>query len=380
MKKLFIFGSTGSIGTATLDVVRKYPDLFSVEGLCVNTGTDALAKQITEFQPKTVVIRDETKAAEFIKSNTARVNVLTGDAGLLEAASGADYDIFIGAMVGFAGLAPTLEAIKRGKRIALANKETLVVAGELVTGLCSKHGAELIPVDSEHSAIFQCLIGEHLPEVEKLILTASGGPFLHLSPAEFSSVTVEQALNHPTWKMGSKITIDSASMMNKGLEVIEAHWLFNFPKEKIDVVIHPQSVIHSMVEFVDGSIKAQLSTPDMKIPIQFALSYPQRLPAQYVKTNLPSVKNLTFFEPDFNKFRCLKLAFDVLGSGGTTSCILNASNEIAVARFLRGEISFNKIPDIISSALDRIENYTHPDFETLVHCDTVTRSFAEEIV
>lgn len=380
MKKLFIFGSTGSIGTATLDVVRQYPDKFSVAGLCVNTGTNLLLEQMREFNPSTVVVRDAKKAEEFRKSNPGKVIVLSGDEGLCEAARTAEFDIFVGAMVGFAGLAPTLEAIKRGKRIALANKETLVVAGELVTKLCKEHNAELLPVDSEHSAIFQCLMGERISEVEKLILTASGGPFLHLNQQDFSEVTVEQALNHPTWKMGSKITIDSASMMNKGLEVIEAHWLFDFPKEKIDVVIHPQSIIHSMVEFVDGSIKAQLSTPDMKIPIQLALTYPERLAAQFVKTHLPSIKNLSFFEPDYDKFRCLKLAFDVLESGGTSSCILNASNEIAVARFLKGEISFNKIPDIISRALDRMENHMHPDLETLVHCDNMTRSFAADLV
>ncbi|GMU87598.1 MAG: 1-deoxy-D-xylulose 5-phosphate reductoisomerase [Ignavibacteriales bacterium] len=380
MKKIALFGSTGSIGTATLDVVRQYPDRFSVEVLCVNTGIELLRKQIAEFHPKIVVVRDPQKAGELRTDNIYGVTVLEGDAGLTEAARTADYDIFTGAMVGFAGLEPTIEAIKRGKRIALANKETLVVAGELVKDLCLKHHAELLPVDSEHSAIFQCLIGEHIREVEKLVLTASGGPFLNLTADELASVTVAQALNHPTWKMGSKITIDSASMMNKGLEVIEAHWLFNFPKEKIDVVIHPQSVIHSMVEFVDGSIKAQLSTPDMKIPIQLALTYPERLPAKYVNTHLPSIRNLTFFEPDYQKFRCLKLAFDVLESGGTTSCILNASNEVAVARFLKGEIGFQQIPEIISRSLDKIENRHRPDLETLIHCDQTARSFAASIV
>ncbi len=380
MKKIALFGSTGSIGTATLDVVRQYPDRFSVEVLCVNTGIDLLRNQIAEFRPKVAVVRDPAKAKELRADNIYGLTILEGDEGLNEAARTADYDIFTGAMVGFAGLEPTIEAIKRGKRIALANKETLVVAGELVKDLCLKHHAELLPVDSEHSAIFQCLIGENIQEVEKLILTASGGPFLNLSAEEFASVTVAQALNHPTWKMGSKITIDSASMMNKGLEVIEAHWLFNFPKEKIDVVIHPQSVIHSMVEFVDGSIKAQLSTPDMKIPIQLALTYPERLPVKYVTTNLSSIRNLTFFEPDYQKFRCLKLAFDVLDTGGTTSCILNASNEVAVARFLNGEIGFQQIPEIISRSLDSIANTHRPDLETLIHCDFTARSYAASIV
>lgn len=380
MKKIALFGSTGSIGTATLDVVRQYPDRFSVEVLCVNTGIDLLRKQIAEFRPKVAVVRDPAKAKELRVDNIYGLTVLEGDEGLNEAARTADYDIFTGAMVGFAGLQPTIEAIKRGKRIALANKETLVVAGELVKDLCLKYHAELLPVDSEHSAIFQCLIGENIQEVEKLILTASGGPFLNLSADELASVTVAQALNHPTWKMGSKITIDSASMMNKGLEVIEAHWLFNFPKEKIEVVIHPQSVIHSMVEFVDGSIKAQLSTPDMKIPIQLALTYPERLPAKYVTTHLPSIRNLTFFEPDYQKFRCLKLAFDVLDTGGTTSCILNASNEVAVARFLNGEIGFQQIPEIISRSLDSIQNTSRPDLETLIYCDQTTRSYAASLV
>jgi len=380
LKKIALFGSTGSIGTATLDVVRQYPDRFSVEVLCVNTGIDLLRKQIAEFRPKVAVVRDPAKAKELRADNIYGLTILEGDEGLNEAARTADYDIFTGAMVGFAGLEPTIEAIKRGKRIALANKETLVVAGELVKDLCLKHHAELLPVDSEHSAIFQCLIGENINEVEKLVLTASGGPFLNLNAEDLASVTVAQALNHPTWKMGSKITIDSASMMNKGLEVIEAHWLFNFPKEKIDVVIHPQSLIHSMVEFVDGSIKAQLSTPDMKIPIQLALTYPERLPAKYVTTNLPSIRNLTFFEPDYQKFRCLKLAFDVLDTGGTTSCILNASNEVAVARFLNGEIGFQQIPEIISRSLDSIANTHRPDLETLIHCDFTARSYAASIV
>ena len=277
MKKILILGSTGSIGVNALDVIRKFPDRFKVVGLTVNSKIDALEKQIREFQPEFVVVTDETKADK-LKSNIAGLcKVFSGYNELLESVTQMDYDILVGAMVGFAGLAPTLEAIKRGKRIALANKETLVVAGEIVTKLVLEHSAQIIPVDSEHSAIYQCLIGENLNEVEKLILTASGGPFLNKDKSFFETATIDEALNHPNWKMGSKITIDSATMMNKGLEVIEAKWLFGLPVEKINIVIHPQSIIHSMVQFVDGSIKAQLGLPDMKLPIQYALTFPERL-------------------------------------------------------------------------------------------------------
>ncbi|MDP3682669.1 MAG: 1-deoxy-D-xylulose-5-phosphate reductoisomerase, partial [Ignavibacteria bacterium] len=301
MKKVAILGSTGSIGTNTIEVVRNFPGHFSVEALTVNTRIDLLEKQIDEFHPKVVAVKDEKLAVELKRRIGGKCEVLSGEKGLLSIASDYDYDIFVGAMVGFCGLAPTIEAIKRSKRIALANKETLVVAGELVTELAKKYNAELLPVDSEHSAIFQCLVGEKVSEVDKLVLTASGGPFLHKTKKEFAEVTVKEALNHPNWKMGNKITIDSASMMNKGLEVIEARWLFNLPCEKIEIVVHPQSIIHSMVKFVDGSIKAQLSTPDMKLPIQYALTYPERFSSQFVTTNLPLIQTLTFFEPDFDK-------------------------------------------------------------------------------
>jgi 1-deoxy-D-xylulose-5-phosphate reductoisomerase len=283
-------------------------------------------------------------------------------------------------MVGFAGLAPTLEAIKRGKRIALANKETLVVAGELVTKLVLENSAEILPVDSEHSAIYQCLVGENLNEVEKLILTASGGPFLNKEKSFFENATVDEALNHPNWKMGNKITIDSATMMNKGLEVIEAHWLFGLPVEKINVVIHPQSIIHSMVQFVDGSIKAQLGLPDMRLPIQYALTFPERLHNDFKRTDLPVINNLSFFDPDFNKFECLQLAFDVIKSGGTAPCILNAANEIAVDKFINKKIKFSQISDLISKALDKIENHSDPDIETIFECDRVTREFVSNLI
>ena len=379
MKKVLIFGSTGSIGVNTLNVIRQFPDRFRVAALSVNTRIDLLEPQISEFKPPVVVVKDEKLAQELRKRLKTRCEILSGIHGLVWAAANLEYDILLGAMVGFAGLAPTLEAIKRGKRIALANKETLVVGGELVTELCKKHNSEIIPVDSEHSAIYQCLVGEEINSVNKIILTASGGPFLHHTRDDLKNVTIKDALNHPTWKMGNKITIDSASMMNKGLEVIEAHWLFRLPKDKIDVVIHPQSIIHSMVEFIDGSIKAQMGLPDMKLPIQYALSYPERLESNFNKTCLPDIKTLTFFSPDLEKFECLKLAYQVLDAGGTAPCVLNAANEIAVNRFLNGEIKFTYIPNLINKTLDKIENHKSPDIETIFECDKLARNLAIQL-
>lgn len=380
MKKVLLLGSTGSIGVNTLNVIREFKELFKVEALAVNTNIALLEEQIKEFQPGIVVVKDRKAADELRKRISGTTEILDGSQGLIEIAKKCDYDIFVGAMVGFCGLAPTLEAITRGKRIALANKETLVVAGQLVTELCRKHNSELIPVDSEHSAIFQCLTGEKGSEVEKIILTASGGPFLHISKEALSNVSVNEALNHPNWKMGSKITIDSASMMNKGLEVIEARWLFNVVPERIDVVVHPQSIIHSMVEFVDGTIKAVLSTPDMKLPIQYALAYPDRLASNFVTTKLPLIGNLTFFEPDYEKFECLKLAFEALSAGGTAPCILNAANEIAVEKFLRKEIKFTQIQQIINKSLEKIENHKDPCLEMIFECDRQTRRLAAELI
>jgi len=379
MKKVLVLGSTGSIGINTLNVIRNFPHKFIVTALTVNTKIDLLEEQIYEFNPPVAVVKDKKLASELKNRIKVKCEILSGIEGLICAAANCDYDILIGAMVGFAGLAPTIEAIKRGKRIALANKETLVVGGELVTELCRKHNAEIIPVDSEHSAIYQCLVGEKSNEVEKLILTASGGPFLNKNKNDLDKVTVKEALKHPNWKMGNKITIDSASLMNKGLEVIEAHWLFGFPKEKIEIVIHPQSIIHSMVEFVDGSVKAQLGLPDMKLPIQYALTYPERLPGNLSKTSLPQIGTLTFYEPDINKFECLKLAYDVLNSEGTAPCILNAANEVAVERFLNGDIGFSRIPGLISKALDKIENHRSPDIETIFECDKLTREFVRNL-
>lgn len=373
MKRILILGSTGSIGVSTLDIIREFKDRFYVAGLTIDKNIDLLIRQIEEFHPEAVAVRDRKKAAELRSIVGNKCNILEGEEGILELSKSLDYDILLSSMVGFAGLAPTIEGIKRKKRIALANKETLVAAGELVTSLCENYGAEMLPVDSEHSAIFQCLVGEDKKNVDKLILTASGGPFLNKGKEELKSVTIADALNHPNWKMGSKITIDSATMMNKGLEVIEAYWLFKLPKERIEVVVHPQSIIHSMVAFRDGSIKAQVSTPDMKLPILYALSYPERFDYTKVVTNFSDIGNLTFQKPDTEKFECLKLAYNVMETGGTTPCILNAANEIAVNNFLQGKIGFNRIPELIKYALDTIENHKSPDLETIYECNRITR-------
>jgi len=380
MKKVFVLGSTGSIGVNCLNVISNHRNDFEVACLTVNSNTELLLEQIKIYKPRVVVVRDEKAAKDISARNSNDCELLVGEHGLIKAAVEADYDIFMGAMVGFAGLAPTIEAVKRGKRIALANKETLVVAGEIVTRLVLENSAEIIPVDSEHSAIYQCLVGENLNEVEKLILTASGGPFRNKDKSFFETATVDEALNHPNWKMGSKITIDSATMMNKGLEVIEAHWLFGLPAEKIDVVIHPQSIIHSMVQFVDGSIKAQLGLPDMKLPIQYALTFPERVRNNFDRTDLPAIGSLTLYEPDLNKFECLKLAFDALNTGGTAPCILNAANEVAVSKFLHKEIKFSHIPLLINKALDKVENNLSPDLGTIFECDKVTREYVNQII
>jgi len=379
MKKILLLGSTGSIGVNTLSVIKEFSEEFEVTGLTVNGNIGLLSEQIEEFHPKTVVVRDAAKAEELKKLLKAPAEVLSGLEGLIEITCRGDYDIFVSSLVGFAGLAPTIEAIKLCKRIALANKETLVAAGEIVTRLCEEYNAELLPIDSEHSAIFQSIVGESKKEIKKLILTASGGPFLNKSVGELKHVTVEEALNHPNWKMGNKITIDSATMMNKGLEVIEAHWLFNLPKERIETLIHPQSIIHSMVEFIDSSIKAQLSLPDMKIPIQYALTYPRRLKSSFVETNFPKIQKLTFFEPDFVKFNCLKLAYEAIGSGGTAPCTLNAANEFAVDLFLKKRIEFLQIPEIIDFALNKIEIKQAPDIETIFENDRRTREYLNKV-
>lgn len=375
MKNILILGSTGSIGVNSLEIIRSFPDQFKVSGLSTNNRIDLLEEQIAEFNPATVVVGNKLKADELKSRIGNKCEVLSGEEGLLELSSRGDYDIFVSALVGFAGLAPTIEAIKQKKRIALANKETLVVAGEIIINLCKEFGVDLLPIDSEHSAIFQCLVGEDKKNISKIILTASGGPFLNKQKSELENVSISEALNHPNWKMGNKITIDSATMMNKGLEIIEAYWLFNLPKEKIEVVIHPQSIIHSMVEYSDGSIKAQLSSPDMKLPILYALTYPERLNYNGVPTNLKKIGQLTFFEPDFNKFECLKIAYEVIEEGGTAPCILNAANEIAVEKFLNGKIKFTEIPDLIKEALNKIEKHPAQNIETIFECDLLTRKY-----
>lgn len=380
MKKLLILGSSGSIGKNTIELVRAFPEEFEIVGLSVNQNTEELEKQINEFKIKTVVVNDDDKATELKNLIGSKCEILSGDKGLIEIVKRNNYDILVTALVGFAGLAPTIEAIKLKKRIALANKETLVVAGELIINLAKKYGAEILPVDSEHSAIFQCLIGEDKNHINKIILTASGGPFLKKKKEELANVTIEEALNHPNWKMGNKITIDSATMMNKGLELIEAFWLFQLPKEKIEIIIHPQSVIHSMVEFVDGSLKAQLSSPDMKLPILYALSYPSRFDYSGVTTNLKKIANLTFFEPDFDKFVCLKIAYDVISEGGTSPCILNAANEIAVDSFLKGKIKFMQIPELIETALNKIEKKNIFELDDVFETDFKTREFVLNLI
>ena len=379
MKNIAILGSTGSIGRSSLEVIKNLPREFRVTYLTANKNIDLLQKQIAQFHPRGVVVLDSCNASVLGKVLGGTVEVLAGEEGLMEIVGRDDVDIVISSLVGFAGLKPTIEAIKHRKTVALANKETLVVAGQLMTSLVKEYGVRLIPIDSEHSAILQCLVGEENSHIAKLILTASGGPFLNRSMKDFDSITVEEALNHPNWSMGKKITIDSATLMNKGLEVIEAHWLFDLPPDRIEVVIHPQSIIHSMVEFIDGSLKAQMGLPDMKIPIQYALTYPARLPMNGKRVNFPKLSSMTFFEPDLKKFRCLQIAFDVLSLGGTTPAAMNAANEIAVEAFLDRKISFKKIPDLIDQAVSSHKAVTSPDLGDIVEADASTRKFVRSL-
>ncbi|MGK9475482.1 1-deoxy-D-xylulose-5-phosphate reductoisomerase [Melioribacter sp. OK-6-Me] len=375
MKNILVLGSTGSIGKNALRLVKEFRDEFKIAGLTAHSNIDLLEKQIEEFNPPAVVVGDEQNAKILKERINGRCEILYGEDGLIEIAQRNNYDILLSAIVGFAGLKPTIESIKLGKRIALANKETLVVAGELIMELARQFNSEIIPVDSEHSAIFQCLQGESKKEIDKIILTASGGPFLNRNKADFESVTIQEALSHPNWNMGNKITIDSATMMNKGLEVIEAYWLFGLKKEQIEVLIHPQSVIHSMVAFQDGSIKAQLSTPDMKLPILYALTYPSRLNYGGVKTDFKKIAQLTFFEPDFDKFVCLKLAYNAIESGGIAPCILNAANELAVDKFLSGKIKFSQIPELIEDALVNLYEDVELSLEIIEKYDQRTRNY-----
>ena len=380
LKHIAILGSTGSIGRNCLSVIHNLPDRFNITYLTTNTNIELLQNQIAHFHPRGVVVLDEAKAAALQVNGWQFGRSIAGREGLLEIVRRDDVDLVINSIVGFAGLKPTVEAIKHRKQIALANKETLVVAGELVTSLVREYGVHLIPIDSEHSAILQCLAGEDRNSASRIILTASGGPLLNTPKDAFASITVEQALNHPNWKMGNKITIDSATLMNKGLEVIEARWLFGVPIERIDVVIHPQSIIHSMVEFVDGSIKAQLGIPDMKIPIQYALTYPERCPLNGSRIDFPKLQSMTFFAPDRKKFPCLQLAYDAMALGGTAPAIMNAANEVAVQAFLEKKIPFNRISELIEQALAKQTNHVSPDLEHTFQSDHKTREYVRTLL
>ncbi len=350
-KELALFGSTGSVGVNTLEVARRHPERYRVQYLTTNQRIEILREQIDEFHPRSVVVLNEVKAVELERTHGSVTEILTGTDALEEIANRDDYDTLIGALVGFAGLKPTAAAIAKGKRVCIANKETLVVAGELLTALAKRTGAEIVPIDSEHSAIAQCLIGEDHSSIRKIILTASGGPFRTRAKETFAEITLAEALRHPNWVMGRKITIDSATLMNKGLEIIEARWLFDVTFDMIEVIVHPQSIIHSMVEFVDGSVKAQLGAPDMRLPIQYAIEAPHRLNERYELLDLLKTKPLEFFPPDLEKFPCLKLAQTAGRKGGLYPTILNAANEAAVALFLEEEIGFNDIPRIIEEML-----------------------------
>ena len=378
-RRIAILGSTGSIGTQALDVISRHPDLFQVEMLSAGSNASLLIDQAWKFNPNAVVICNKDKYAEVKAAlDPLDIKVFAGVESAGELAGGSNVDIVLASMVGFSGLAPTISAIKKGKVIALANKETLVAAGSIVTRLAKESGSPILPVDSEHSAIFQCLQGERA-QVEKLLLTASGGPFFNLPAEKFNDITVEQALNHPNWKMGSKVTIDSASMMNKGLEIMEAAWLFNIPADKIEVVVHPQSIIHSMVQFSDGSVKAQIGHPDMRVPIQYALSYPYRIDLDTKRLSFADLRELTFFAPDLEKFPCLRIAYDSFKRGGNIPCAMNAANEVAVAAFLRGEIRFTQIPFVIEKTIEKCNFAASPSIEDIFATDSQAKMHAEEI-
>lgn len=376
-KHIAILGSTGSIGTQALDVVRSQSQHFEVEVLAANSNADLLIRQALEFNPNCVVIADKTKYRQVSDAlQPEDIKVFAGEESLAEVVRMEKIDMVLAAIVGYAGLKSTLSAIEAGKQIALANKETLVVAGELVTKKAKEKGVNIYPVDSEHSAIFQCLAGEFHNRIEKIYLTASGGPFRGKTRDELESVTKAQALKHPNWEMGAKITIDSATLMNKGLEVIEAHWLFNLKPEQIDVIIHPQSIVHSIVQFEDGSMKAQMGLPDMKLPIQYALGYPLRLKSGFPRFDFFNYPALTFEQPDTKTFRNLSLAYEALKKGGNMPCALNAANEIAVDSFLKDKISFLEIPDIIEAAVSKTPFVTLPAYEDYVNTDKETRKLA----
>ena len=382
MKKIAILGSTGSIGRSTLKVIEKYPDRFQIVSMAAGRNVELLAEQIRRFRPKLAAVLNQQLAEDLVSrlQPEVQVEVLTGSEGYQQDASWSEAEMVLSAMVGAAGLIPTLSAIRAGKDIALANKETLVIAGALVMGEVHRHQVRLLPVDSEHNAIFQALEGHRREELRRILLTASGGPFRNMPMEELESVTPTQALAHPNWAMGPKITIDSATLMNKGLEVIEAKWLFDVPVEKIDVHIHPQSIVHSMVEYVDGSIIAQMGIPDMRIPIAYALAYPERLQLDLPTLDFFSLKTLTFQEPDLRRFPCLDLAFSACKAGGTMPAVLNASNEVAVQTFLDGRIPFNGIHSLVSRVMQDHALGPAAELEALLEADTWARRRAQEII
>lgn len=379
-KKICILGSTGSIGTQTLEVISEHPDLFEAYVLTANSRADLLIRQAKQYQPCCVVIADESKY-EYVREALADepIQVYAGADALCQVVQMEPVDVVLTALVGFSGLRPTISAIKAGKPIALANKETLVVAGELITRFCLENKVPLLPVDSEHSAIFQSLMGEESP-IEKLILTASGGPFRTFSLDQLRSVTPAQALRHPNWDMGAKITIDSASMMNKGLEVIEARWLFDVTPDKILVVVHPQSILHSAVQFEDGAVKGQLGMPDMRVPIQLALSYPFRLKSSFPRIDWWDLKDLTFEKPDTEKFRCLQMAYEALRMGGNAACIVNAANEVANLAFRQERCGFLQMADIIEQTLARVAHQESLSLQDYLDCDRESRIVANELI
>lgn len=381
IKSIGVLGSTGSIGTQTLDIIAKYPDKYRAGVLTARRQWELLAKQALEFHPDMVVVGDERYYPQLCEAlKDTGIKVAAGADAIAEAAAHPNIDTVVTAMVGYSGLIPTISAIKAHKTIALSNKETLVVAGQLITSLCKEYGVDIVPVDSEHSAIFQCLVGENRSEMRKIILTASGGPFRKFSKERLAIVTPADALKHPNWDMGAKVTIDSASMMNKGFEMIEARWLFDCQPENIEVVVHPQSIVHSMVEYRDGSVKAQLGVPDMHTPIAYALSYPRRFETDVRPMRLEDYATLTFERPDMEKFPLLGYAFGAIAKGGTMPCILNAANEIAVQAFLEGKIRFTDMPKIAEQTMQKASWSDTPNLETLVATNTEARAIAEECV
>lgn len=384
MKKqqICILGSTGSIGTQALDVIEQHSDLYEVYCLTANNRVQELAEQARKFQPAAVVIANEARYEELkdMLSDEPDIKVYAGAQALCDIVQAEPIDMVLASMVGFSGLEPTIHAIKARKKICLANKETLVVAGELICYLAQEYHVPILPVDSEHSAIFQSLVGEGDNEVEKILLTCSGGPFRNYTHEQLEKVTAADALKHPTWDMGAKITIDSASLMNKGFEVTEAKWLFGVPADKIEVLIHPQSVVHSAVQFVDGAVKAQLGVPDMRLPIQYAFSFPQRLHLNGDRLDLFKTQDLQFFKPDYQKFKCLQLAFDAIRKGGNMSCIVNAANEIVNASFRKGECGFLQMADIIEETMAKATFDSNPDLDVYLQTDAEARCIATELM